>query len=136
MTEKAQWRTGKKVKPKYELEPEEWRAAALCAQIDVGDIFFPDKKGENPREAKAICEACEVKDPCLQYALRRPEWGIWGGTTARERQIMRRDLGIRLQPVITHGTAAGARAHYRAGEKPCQACARAQTLDGQMRRAQ
>lgn len=129
----VEWRTGKKVKPVYEYGDESWRESALCAQTDPS-IFFPENKGEHSREAKAICGACDVRESCLAYALRRPEWGIWGGTTATERQTLRRQLGIRLQPAITHGTPAGARAHYRAGEKPCQSCARAQTLDGQMRR--
>lgn len=129
------WQTGKKVKPVFEFTEETWRQGALCAQIDVGDAFFPDTQGENSKEAKSICNACEVKEPCLQYALRRSEWGIWGGTTARERQIMRRSLGIRLtpEPIRDHGTEAGARAHYRRREPLCDPCRRAANLAARQR---
>jgi hypothetical protein len=37
-----------------------------------------------------------VQTLCLNYALHRPEWGIWGGLTADERVAMRRRNGIRL----------------------------------------
>ena len=94
--DRPEWRTGKKAKPVYEYTEESWRDGALCAQIDVGDIFFPEHSGEHGREAKKICAGCEVRDPCLEYALHRPEWGIWGGKSANQRKAMRRDLGIKL----------------------------------------
>ena len=124
MTEQVEWRTGKKVKPVFEYTDESWRLGALCAQIDVGDIFFPEHSGEHGREAKKICAACEVRDPCLEYAMHRPEWGIWGGKSANERKLLRRSLGIRLvqEPRIEHGTESGARAHYRLKVPICKAC--------------
>jgi WhiB family redox-sensing transcriptional regulator len=125
VTEQIEWRTGKKVKPVYEYTGEEsWRQDALCAQIDVRDIFFPEHSGEHGREAKKICAACEVRDACLEWALHRPEWGIWGGKSANERKAMRRDLGIKLvqEPRIEHGTESGARAHYRLKVPICKAC--------------
>jgi WhiB family redox-sensing transcriptional regulator len=36
------------------------------------------------RRAKAICAGCPVQAPCLEDAL-DVEFGIFGGTTARER---------------------------------------------------
>lgn len=50
--------------------------------------WFPDKGEHGTRQdaAKAICRACPVRQPCLAYALARHEpHGIWGGTTAAER---------------------------------------------------
>lgn len=114
-----------------------WVDQALCAQIDVGDVFFSETTGIN-NEARRICARCEVQPQCLEYALHRPEWGIWGGKSENERRKIRRERGIKLDSGwgIPHGTPAGARAHYRRDEKPCTACMAAQKLDGQLRRAQ
>ena len=45
----------------------EWQERALCAQTDP-EAFFPEKGGST-REAKRICQSCEVRDECLEYAL-------------------------------------------------------------------
>lgn len=61
----------------------EWQNDALCAQTDP-ELFFPDKGGST-RPAKNICDACEVKDDCLAYAVKNDEKsGIWGGLSSRE----------------------------------------------------
>ncbi|WP_288815155.1 WhiB family transcriptional regulator, partial [uncultured Varibaculum sp.] len=65
---------------------------ALCAQTDP-EAFFPEKGGST-REAKAVCELCEVRDECLSYALENDErFGIWGGLSERERRRLRRNVG-------------------------------------------
>jgi WhiB family redox-sensing transcriptional regulator len=67
-----------------------WMQDALCAQVDVGDIFYPETGGST-REAKAICAVCPVRAACLQYALDRNEQhGIFGGYSDRERRRMRK----------------------------------------------
>jgi WhiB family redox-sensing transcriptional regulator len=71
--------------------PEEtaWMADALCAQTDP-DAFFPER-GESPRPAKAVCLTCPVCEDCLAYALEHGErFGVWGGTSERERRALRR----------------------------------------------
>ena len=69
-----------------------WQADALCAQTDP-EAFFPEKGGST-REAKRICEGCEVRSQCLEYALANDErFGIWGGLSERERRKLRRDVG-------------------------------------------
>lgn len=66
-----------------------WQADALCAQTDP-EAFFPEKGGST-REAKRICENCEVRAQCLEYALQNDErFGIWGGLSERERRRLRR----------------------------------------------
>ena len=66
-----------------------WRADALCAQTDP-EAFFPDKGGST-REAKAVCRSCPVVAECLEWALAHEErYGIWGGTSAKERAWLRR----------------------------------------------
>lgn len=64
---------------------QQWHLYALCAQTDP-DAFFPDKGGST-RNAKRICSGCEVKRPCLEYALANDErYGIWGGLSERDRR--------------------------------------------------
>ncbi|WP_122820061.1 WhiB family transcriptional regulator [Varibaculum vaginae] len=72
--------------------PLSWQEQALCAQTDP-EAFFPEKGGST-REAKAVCELCEVRDECLSYALENDErFGIWGGLSERERRRLRRNVG-------------------------------------------
>ena len=67
-----------------------WQTDALCAQTDP-EAFFPEKGGST-REAKRICDGCEVRSECLDYALANDErFGIWGGLSERERRRIRRD---------------------------------------------
>ena len=71
---------------------QEWQEQALCAQPDP-EAFFPEKGGST-REAKRICQACAVRDECLEYALLNDErFGIWGGLSERERRRLKRDIG-------------------------------------------
>jgi WhiB family transcriptional regulator, redox-sensing transcriptional regulator len=74
--------------------PGRWAEQAQCAQADP-DAWFPGK-GETAAVAKRICAACPVRAQCLDYALSGADtWGgiatgIWGGTTPRERTLLRR----------------------------------------------
>jgi WhiB family redox-sensing transcriptional regulator len=56
------------------------------------DIFMPEGVDHIriTREAKAICSECPLVLTCLEYAIRNKEWGIWGGTTMKERDYIRR----------------------------------------------
>lgn len=66
-----------------------WQSDALCSQTDP-EAFFPEKGGST-REAKKICQQCEVSSDCLEYALSNDErFGIWGGLSERERRRLRR----------------------------------------------
>lgn len=70
---------------------EQWQERALCAQTDP-EAFFPEKGGST-REAKRICQGCEVRDECLEYALANDErFGIWGGLSERERRRLKRGI--------------------------------------------
>lgn len=69
--------------------PLSWQADALCAQTDP-EAFFPEKGGST-RDAKQICQSCEVRSQCLEYALENDErFGIWGGLSERERRKLRK----------------------------------------------
>ena len=68
--------------------PLSWQTDALCAQTDP-EAFFPEKGGST-RDAKRICASCDVRDRCLEYALRNDErFGIWGGLSERERRRLK-----------------------------------------------
>jgi len=75
--------------PVEEDNPLAWQADALCAQTDP-EAFFPEKGGST-RDAKRICQSCEVRAQCLEYALQNDErFGIWGGLSERERRRLKR----------------------------------------------
>ncbi|HXY44652.1 MAG TPA: WhiB family transcriptional regulator [Acidimicrobiales bacterium] len=62
-----------------------WRQRAACRGLDP-DIFYP-VSDEDAWEAKAVCDACPVRQPCLEHALAgREREGVWGGLTERERR--------------------------------------------------
>jgi WhiB family redox-sensing transcriptional regulator len=66
-----------------------WQAKARCLQVDP-EIFFPERGGSS-RAARQVCSQCEVRSECLRYALaNREQFGIWGGTSERERRKLRR----------------------------------------------
>ncbi|AZG48767.1 Transcriptional regulator WhiB2 [Gordonia insulae] len=75
----------------FEAMEDQWQDRALCAQTDP-EAFFPEKGGST-REAKRICQGCEVKSECLEYALHNDErFGIWGGLSERERRRIKRGI--------------------------------------------
>ncbi len=77
-------------------EDRSWRAEAACAGQDPADWVFDneDQKGARVKiaAAKLTCQACPSLLPCLNYALaqRSDTVGVWAGTTARDRQRIRR----------------------------------------------
>jgi WhiB family redox-sensing transcriptional regulator len=71
-----------------------WRSAGACLSADP-DLFFPiSSTGPAERQierAKKICAGCSVRRECLEFALSHNQiYGIWGGTTAEDRQRERR----------------------------------------------
>ena len=71
-----------------------WRSAGACLSADP-DLFFPiSSVGPAERRiarAKQICAGCGVRRECLEFALSHDQiHGIWGGTTAEDRQRERR----------------------------------------------
>jgi hypothetical protein len=104
---------------------------ALCAQVDVGELFFPETGGST-REAKRVCNGtterppCPVREQCLAHALTNNEqYGVWGGTSESERRRLRAGQAARRQQFpqpINHGTASGYRSHLRRGIPACEAC--------------
>lgn len=76
------------------LQPLDWQTKARCTEVDP-EIFFPERGGSS-RAARAVCADCEVRLECLEYALNNKEqFGIWGGTSERERRRLRKDRTLR-----------------------------------------
>jgi WhiB family transcriptional regulator, redox-sensing transcriptional regulator len=70
-----------------------WWAEAACQSADR-ELFFPISElaasDRNISEAKAVCGRCRVRAECLAHAMDGgPVLGIWGGTTEKERRLMR-----------------------------------------------
>jgi WhiB family redox-sensing transcriptional regulator len=86
------------------VQREEWTKRAACAGMaGANRLFFPSR-GESASEARWICQHCPVCAECLDYALRTGQrYGIWGGTSERDRRKMRRDVRAEL---VEQGVAA------------------------------
>ena len=76
-----------------DIPPQHVLDHAACKGLDPR-LFFPER-GESTAEAKAVCAACPVRADCLDWAIATTQkWGIWGGTSERERHRLRRGRAI------------------------------------------
>ena len=72
------------------LQPVDWQTNARCHEVDP-EIFFPERGGSS-KAARQVCSKCDVRSQCLEYALNNKEqFGIWGGTSERERRRLRKE---------------------------------------------
>jgi WhiB family redox-sensing transcriptional regulator len=61
---------------------------AQCRGEDCS-LFFPSV-GLDTVKARVICSICPVREECLAFAVDDVEIvGIWGGTSAKQRQKLR-----------------------------------------------
>ncbi len=72
----------------------DWRSQAACVDEDP-ELFFPvgttGPAIEQAEEAKRVCARCEVREPCLEFAIAtNQDAGVWGGLTEDERRSLRR----------------------------------------------
>jgi hypothetical protein len=96
-----------------------------------------DRKGQ--RAVAKFCEPCPVKNECLDAAIMNLERGVWGGTSYKQREGIRRQRED-YKPKngrqgTTHGTVAGAKYHYSFGELPCDECREAYSEFNKLRKA-
>lgn len=69
-----------------------WRVHAACLGMPV-EWWIPDEGMDADPEAYARCQICPVHAECFEFAI--PErWGMWAGTSARQRQRIRNARGI------------------------------------------
>lgn len=70
----------------------EWGDLAACRDAPDPDVFFP-LSGRSSPSARVFCQDCPVTEECLAHALSLPEkFGIWGGTSERERKSLKKRL--------------------------------------------
>ena len=89
----------------YEWDADDWRQHAACRDTDP-DLFFPigttGPALDQIDAAKAVCNQCEAKPQCLEFALAtNQEAGVWGATSEEERRKLRKAWVARqraLQP--------------------------------------
>jgi len=80
---------------------EDWRLEAACRGVPT-EIFFPRRpeKGEHyPRlvpDPRYYCSRCPVKVECKEAGMTE-NFGIWGGTSERQRKILRRKRMIQAK---------------------------------------
>lgn len=79
----------------------DWRAAGACLHADP-DLFFPIAVGtasaSQVTAALRICDGCQVRQQCLDFAMQTGEThGVWGGTTPEDRIRARRSRGRRAR---------------------------------------
>lgn len=72
----------------------DWQERGLCHGTDP-ELYFPPQ-GENPHQARAVCERCPVRKICLGWALSIEDGhptsvhGVFGGMTPDERAVILR----------------------------------------------
>ncbi|MBW8805850.1 MAG: WhiB family transcriptional regulator [Catenulisporales bacterium] len=78
------------------LRRHQWQERAACRGFG-SDLFFERDnelrvvRARREDAAKKVCASCPVRVECLRFAMSGPEqFGVWGGTTRRERAIRRR----------------------------------------------
>ncbi len=68
---------------------DDWSLQAQCGPEQADALHVT---GADQHEAKRICNGCRVRTECLAEALDHEiEDGVWGGKTARERRVLRRE---------------------------------------------
>jgi WhiB family redox-sensing transcriptional regulator len=89
-------------------QPEEipaWFTYAACADPDITpDTFFLPRgaTAADTRAAKDICFKCSACEECLAYAMtNRETFGIWGGTTEKDRRAIRRQQRLARRAVAS-----------------------------------
>lgn len=80
-------------------------ASEIAPCTNYPDLFFPEV-GQNPWQARKLCQGCPVIEQCADYGIRFENDGLWGGMTPRERFIKRRELGYSEPEFFTGETIA------------------------------
>jgi WhiB family redox-sensing transcriptional regulator len=70
-----------------------WMKDALCREPVYRAVNWFPERGEDPRPAQRVCEACLCRWPCAEFAMGQPDpetvVGIWGGLSSRQRRQLR-----------------------------------------------
>lgn len=69
--------------------PFSWMTQGACLSRQEIDWFPSGGDTAAAEAATAVCRACAVQERCLDHAVTRHEYGIWGGATERDRDRLR-----------------------------------------------
>lgn len=75
------------------VSEEHWTEQAVCRSVDA-ETFFPTDSNL-VHHAKRVCRGCPVIDYCRIQGIGERA-GVFGGIGAKERDAMRRSMGITL----------------------------------------
>lgn len=87
----------------------DWHTWALCGGMSFAAFFGaasderPTMKRSEVAYARSICAGCPVKRDCLDWALDNGEaFGVWGGTSGRQRGRMRAQMkaGLTQETIV------------------------------------
>ena len=68
-------------------------AACGILPIEKAEQLFFSESPARQAKAKAFCDSCNMRSACLQMALdNQIEYGIFGGMTANEREVMLNEI--------------------------------------------
>lgn len=59
-----------------------------CIGMDPEKFLPSERETAKERTAKAVCQGCPIRRPCLEYAIMTDSIGIWAGSNYSERQLM------------------------------------------------
>lgn len=92
--------TNKTQREEYlEFMTDVWDGPEIVPCTSYPDAYFPELTKDSlelANQAKAMCYSCPVITKCLNYAIKYEEHGVWGGTTANQRDQFRKQAGIKL----------------------------------------
>lgn len=105
----------------FKVEP--WMDQAACKGMPV-ELFYQER-GQTGYHVdipvREACSRCPVQQECLESGMNE-EFGIWGGTTQKDRRVLRRERPVQTPSPYKHGTKNGLLRHLDAGEVPCPWC--------------
>ena len=80
----------------------DWQTQAACRGtmgVDGEPEFFITRGGDQAGmldRARKVCKKCEVREDCLEFAIRMNiEVGVWGGMSGNERDKVRAQRGLK-----------------------------------------
>jgi len=80
--------------------PTEWWFPHRGRGFEASEFDYYEEKA-NKKSALEICKTCEVRVPCLEYALHHEPDGIWGGYDPRSRDFIRQSRGLTISRPVT-----------------------------------
>lgn len=74
----------------------------LCAEVGT-DIYYPEDLVDGSqlamRQAQRICGSCIHQAECAEWGIRHERYGIWGGLTVNQRDVIRRQRGLKVRDI-------------------------------------